>query len=275
MAAAQLLAPGAVVTSADVVKAGVARLAICYSTRELAGYMLRFRSLTAGLPGQREGASVRAVSVHPEGVVTATISRVLSEYGPALLSSGQPLLVNLTRPFLVGDLPLPLEHEQLIIDVPRTLAMDDKVLAGLARLSADGVALSVDLMMAEPWRTTLLPLADVVRVDVMLAGALLGAYVQGALAHAPGADLLAERVEDADSYARAASLGIKLFQGSYLQTLARVTSDALTPTQVTGARLIAALADGTAGAREVEPIVAAAPGPRCGCSRPPRRRPPG
>lgn len=139
------------------------------------------------------------------------------------------------------------------------LEWDEQVMDGVTALVAVDVGIAVDVGTPQPWSSRLLPLAAVVRLDARAGTGRLSALAQLARDLAPDADLLAEQVDDAQGFTRAAGTGARLFAGSHLRTLSQLSPASLTPEQLTGARLIAALADGKAGPADVEPIVASDP----------------
>ena len=138
----------------------------------------------------------------------------------AALRDGAPYLregrafVNVTRSFVVDDLPLPQPHADLVLEIVETVPADDDVLAGLLRLRERGYSIALDDFAANANQVAMLPYADYVKIDcrelVRHGSALLD------VARRDGAALVAERVSDEGLVERCLALGFELLQGDAL-----------------------------------------------------------
>ncbi len=114
----------------------VARQAINDANGHLYGYELLFRG-TAG--------ATRA-DLDTDGATTQTILAAFAEFGAAELLGGKPGFINLTRKFLVGDLPLPFSPDAAVLEIVETIDLDPEVVLGALRLAAEATAW--------PWTTS-------------------------------------------------------------------------------------------------------------------------
>jgi EAL and modified HD-GYP domain-containing signal transduction protein len=89
----------------------VGRQPILDKQGRLFGYELLFRgtaqSVSSGIGGPGDDA---------DAATTSTIISAFSEFGVQLLSGGLGF-VNLTRAFIVGDLPVPFEPEDAVLEL--------------------------------------------------------------------------------------------------------------------------------------------------------------
>jgi hypothetical protein len=60
------------------------------------------------------------------------------------VAGDRPCFINLTHEFLVGELTLPFGPEQVVLEVPETVAVDDEVIAGIAALVEAGYRIALD-----------------------------------------------------------------------------------------------------------------------------------
>lgn len=227
----------------------IGRQGIYDRTRRLVSYELLFRD-HSGLAQFADG----------DRATSQVINATFGDFGIERIAGGLPLFINLTRAFLVGDLPLPCGPELVVLEVLEEVPVDDELLEHLRGLRAQGYRLAADDFLGEQHRLPLLPLMDYVKIDVQAAGAALPDLVRLVRREAPHARLVVERVEDEAMFTACADLGADLFQGYVLQRPVLLSAAALSPTQVVCLRLAAALTTGEASAVDVEPLVAADPG---------------
>jgi EAL and modified HD-GYP domain-containing signal transduction protein len=170
------------------------------------------------------------------------IVNTFAELGLDRMVGSKTAFINLTRPFLVGTLPLPFSSSDVVLEILETIAVDDDLIAGLQRLMAAGYSLAIDDYRADDYERTqkLLPYVTYVKVDVLSqTDDELAACVEQCRPHR--AHLIAERVEDHDTMRRCIELGFQYFQGYLLGRPAVVSSPGLAPTTVTCMELLSRL----------------------------------
>ncbi len=247
-------------------RARIGRQSIHDRTGAVVGHELLFRGVdghqsTVGpTPGGTAGVP-HATGTSGELATSQVIAATFGDFGLELLSGGHPLFLNVTRSFLVGDLPLPFGPEGVVLEVLEDIEVDDRLVEAVAALRARGYRFAVDDFTGEPGRERLLPLCEVVKVDVLgVAPQALAEVVRRCRDAAPGIQVLAERVEDEVALARCLEVGADLFQGYHFQRPAVLETVRMSPSQTVSLQLLAALGQPDTGSDELERIVSADPG---------------
>jgi EAL and modified HD-GYP domain-containing signal transduction protein len=219
----------------------VARQAISDVHGGLYGYELLFR---------RDPLATVA-NADNDGATTATILAAFSEFGASELLGGKPGFVNLTRAFLVGELPLPFAPESAVLEVIESVRLDRDVILGALRLTNDGYRLALDDFVWSPEAEPLLAVADIAKIDV-LAMSWDEVLATADKCRQHGVQLLAEKVETAEMMQRCLDEGFELFQGFYLSRPETMTIDTLSPGQALALELVGKLGDPATTTEEIE-----------------------
>src|SRR5450755_4730897 len=230
----------------------VGRQPILTATGSLYGYELLFRATA-----QATAATVGGVNATPDAATTATILSAFSEFGSQLLG-GRLGFVNLTRAFIVGDLPVPFPPSAAVLEVLETVRIDDDVIKGARARVAEGHRLALDDFVWSDGAPALLELADIVKFDVLEPSweEVLDTVER---CRPFGVRLLAERVEDAATVDRALQAGFELFQGYYFGRPQTLSMESLGPRQAIALRMLARLSDPTTTDRQVEQLLCTDP----------------
>ncbi len=147
----------------------------------------------------------------------ATLRVLQATFGPAgvrSVAASARVFVNVTRAFLVGELPVPEEPDRLVLEVVESVRTDAAVLDGVVRLRRRGFSIAIDDFVGLTSQVALLPYADYVKVDYRDLAARGPALLDLAAGH--GATLVAERIETPEQLAHCRELGFDLFQGFHL-----------------------------------------------------------
>jgi c-di-GMP-related signal transduction protein len=209
----------------------VGRQALYDRAGELVGYELLFRAHAQAIEASERGAYATS-----QVIITA-----VTEIGIAPLVGDRLCFVNLTREFLVGELPLPFDHRQVVLEVLETVDIDDEVIAGVAALVAQGYRIALDDFVFQLGHERLLELATFVKIDVLDADTAGIAAAVALCRRYPQLQLVAERVETEAQLAFARDLGFDLFQGYLLGRPQVVSVTALTPSRLRRIELLALL----------------------------------
>lgn len=227
----------------------VGRQAIYDAQRQLVSYELLFRN-----QGEAGG-----VEVAGEQATSQVIASTFGTFGLDVISDGRPVFINFTRAFLTGVIPVPVEPENVIIEVGELVDADHELLLGLNQLRQAGYRLAVANYRGEVSRSALLEIADFVKLSV---NALPTLVIPGLVAQCRqvGATLVAIDVEDAETFQRAVDLGFDLFQGRYLAKPSVLEQRTLSPSQLICVRLLNDLADPEVSVQRIEQLVGTDPG---------------
>jgi EAL and modified HD-GYP domain-containing signal transduction protein len=207
----------------------VGRQPIWNRDHEIIGYELLFRSderATSATQGGSEATSQVIVSA-------------FTDFGLERLVGADRLgFVNLTRDFLVGNLPVPFEPGQAVLEVLETVTVDDEVLAGVQALVDAGYPIALDDFELGSGHERLLPLASYVKLQVAgMDPTLVTTAVEICRQH-PNIKLVAERLETDEDLCFARDLGFELFQGYLLGRPQVLSAAALSPTRLRRIELI-------------------------------------
>lgn len=227
----------------------IGRQAIHDADRRIVGFELTFRS-PAGGPG---------TDTVGEQATSHVIASTFGTFGLETISDGRPVFVDVTRSFLTGVIPVPVDPGDVVIVVGETIDADHELLLGLARLREAGYRLAVANYRGEVARSALLEVADFVRLSV---ASLPSVVLPGLVAQCRqvGATVVATDVEDDETFRRAVDLGCELFQGRYLGSASVVEQRALSPSQLICVRLLNDLADPEVSVQRIEQLVGTDPG---------------
>lgn len=187
----------------------------------------------------RDDPSADSARAQGDRATSRVIVNTFAEFGLDRLVGDKLAFVNMTRPFLVGTLPLPFRAGEVVLEVIDGVDADDDLVAGVRRLVDSGYAIAVDENAAR-----LLPLATYAKIDVLNreprdvsdgVAAVLAAPRDAGLGPIR---LVAERVESRPVMAECESLGFHYFQGYLLARPSVVSSPALTPSTITCMELL-------------------------------------
>jgi len=220
-----------------------------------AGHLIAYELLFRDAPG---------ATVATERAAAAT-SRVLvnmfAEFGLERLVGDRLGFVNLTREFLVGELPLPFAPDLAVLEVLETVDVDDAVLAGVADLARQGYAIALDDFVWGTSHDQLIDYASYIKFEVAgVDPAVLTERVAVARRRRPGIKLLGERLETDDDYRFARELGFDLFQGYLLGRPEVLSAEALTPSKARQLELLGMLTSPDVDLSTLSAVITADPG---------------
>lgn len=227
----------------------VGRQPIYDSAGDLVGYELLFRGDAEAVTASERGAYATS-----QVLITA-----FTEIGIGPLAGELLCFVNLTREFLVGELPLPFDHQQVVLEILETVEIDDQVIAGVTRLVERGYLVALDDFVFGLGHERLLALAAFVKIDVLETGPAELAETVAACRRFPGLRLVAERVETPAHVDLARALGFDYFQGFELGRPQVVSVAALSPSRLARVELLGLLAGPSIPLQRVVSLVSGDP----------------
>lgn len=214
--------------------------------RDLAvlGYELLFRDRDTG----------SADFVNGTAATSQVIVNTFVELGLHSLVGSKLAFVNLTRPFLVGDLPLPVPQTRAVLEVLEHVRIDGEVLSGIRRLADEGYQMAVDDFVWTEGSEDLLGLASFVKLDVLeVPPAQLAEMV--ARCREYDAMLVAEKVETREQQDMCRELGFDYFQGFFLSRPSVVGTHTLVPNRITAMDLVAKLSRSDVTIEDIDAIL--------------------
>lgn len=218
-------------TGADVaLLVHVGRQPIWNTEGELVGYELFFRS------GEDTHAAQTGSSATSQVVVSA-----FTEFGVRELVGDRLCFINMTRSFLLGELPLPFPPGRVVLEVLESVELDEEVVAGVVALARKGYAIALDDLLWGSGHEQLLQVASYVKLDLRGTDEAQLRQVAQACRRFPQVRLVAEKVETVDDLALADGLGCELVQGYLLGRPQTMSVQALMPSRLGRVELMAAL----------------------------------
>lgn len=176
------------------------------------------------------------------------------ELGLERIVGSLPAYINLTRPFLTGELPLPMSPEQVALEVLEDIPVDAELMAGLRRYRRAGYPIVLDDFTWRHDTEPLLAIADVVKLDVLtLAPETLTEYVRRLRERRIA--IVAERVETPEMFERCHALGCEYFQGYFLFRPHIVRGRSLPTNRAAVIGLLSRIEDPSAPLEELERLI--------------------
>ncbi|WP_433204499.1 EAL and HDOD domain-containing protein [Dactylosporangium sp. CS-047395] len=210
----------------------IGRQALYDAQGHVAAYELLFRDS----PHAMEAAA------RDSAATSQVIVEAFTAFGIEELVGDKRCFINLTREFLVGELPLPFEPGAVGLEILPEVDIDDELVAAAAALTESGHRLAIDGYTGDPAGARLLPHVHYVKID-MLAGdrqRIRGLIDQ--CRRIPRIRLIAQRIETPELLDLAVRHDFQLFQGHALSRPHLVTTQALNPTRLARVRLLTELA---------------------------------
>jgi EAL and modified HD-GYP domain-containing signal transduction protein len=190
----------------------------------------------------RDGPGARHATARGGAATSRVIVEAFTAFGIEELVGDKPCFVNLTREFLVGDLPLPFPPGRVGLELLADIPVDDEVIAGAAALAEQGHRLALDEFTGDPERSRLLPYVHYVKVNMLAGNRQAIARIVAQCRSIPRIVLVAQRVESNELLELARRLHFQLFQGHVLSRPHLITTHTLTPGRLARIRLLAELA---------------------------------
>ncbi len=167
-------------------------------------YELLFRS------GEGNHAAIR----DGDQATSEVILNTFTEFGLDRIVGEHLAFINLTRGFLLGEHPLPVVHERVVLEILEDTVIDADIIAAVHRLARDGFAIALDDFIYHPDLQPLVDVADYIKLDVLnMDRETVREHV--ALLRRQPVKLLAEKVETQDDFAFCKELGFDYFQGYF------------------------------------------------------------
>jgi c-di-GMP-related signal transduction protein len=215
----------------------------------IVAYELLFR-------GTRTATAATKFDAH---ATTQVILSAFQEFGLEQIVGGKRCLLNMTREFLVGDLPLPFGSDRVVLEVLETVAIDEEVIAGVAGLAARGFEIALDDFVWGSGHERLLGLAAYVKLDVLGVPLPDVELALRDVRRYPHIKVLAERIETREQLDALMALGFDFFQGHVYAKPQTLTAVSVNPSRMRRLELFTALSAADTDIDEVVPIVTADP----------------
>lgn len=172
---------------------------------------------------------------------SSVISDGFSIVQPVLLPE-QKVLINFSAELLTERIPSILPAAQCGVEILETVTPTREVLQSLIQLKREGYLLAVDDYTGQSELQLFIKVADIVKVEV-LGRKLADVYDNVKRLQEFPCKLLAEKIEDRDTFLKCHKMGFDLFQGFFFARPEIMRGKKLSSSQAIKMRLLAKLAD--------------------------------
>ncbi|GAB4235332.1 MAG: HDOD domain-containing protein [Acidobacteriota bacterium] len=204
------------------------------------------------------GGNTGSAQVTDDAAATAHVLRTtFLDLGLEYLTGGLPALVNFSERHLVDQLPNLFPPAHLIVEVLESVRPTPEVTAALRELKRAGYRLALDDLGVTELPETLLPLADILKVDFLALDAGERSRITKALRTScrNSTLFLAEKVETLDDFDQGRRLDCHLFQGYFFAKPVVLKEKAIPSHKLTRLRLLQELANPEFEFRRIEAVV--------------------
>ncbi len=145
---------------------------------------------------------------------TKVISHTFLEFGIERVIGQHYGFINLTRSFLVGDIPLPFDNHQVVLEILEDIVIDQEIITAVKDLAKQGYIIALDDFIFKEEFRPLLDVASIIKIDLLaLSDQELVEHVD--LLKAYDVKLLAEKVETHQQFEQCRALGFDYYQGYF------------------------------------------------------------
>lgn len=165
-----------------------------------------------------------------------------------------PVFINLTHDFILGELPLPLAPDSLIVEIPDDMEVSDKLLKVLKGFVAKGYTVAVNNFTLSAERLPLLDIVHIVKIDLQRCERNSLAELARNLKQYD-VKLLAEKIETHEDFEWCKELGFDYFQGFFFSKPKNFTAQSIKPNRMAVLRILASLQNPDCDIRELEELI--------------------
>lgn len=210
------------------------------------GYELLFRT--------GKGNTARLEQLGADSATSMTIFNSFVEMGLEKLVRGRYAFINLTEKFLLDVAALPMDSENVVLEISEDIHASDEVLSALKRLKERGFVIALDNYIYKPANRALLPFADIIKLDIMkLSERALVAHIN--LLKKFNILLAATKIEDVKEFLLCQKLGFDYFQGYFLSKPKTIKSKSLPSNKLAILNLLGALQNPESDIEEIEEAI--------------------
>lgn len=222
----------------------LARQPIFDRNLEIYAYELLFRD-------SRENAHAGIVD---DDTSTARVIANTAEVGLEKLTRGHKAFINLPQRFLEEPDLLPLEPTLVVPEILETVALNEASLAGIQALQERGFQLALDDFVDTASFDAILPLVNIVKIDVLALPKTQWATQIGRLRE-HDCRILAEKVETQDAFEALRALNVDYFQGFFFAMPRIIKGRQLSPSRVNLLQTLAGLNNPESSTDDIHALV--------------------
>ena len=222
----------------------MARQPILDKSLNVYGYELLFRGEALDTEGRFDH----------DGATSSVLYASLFAFGLEKLTHGKSAFVNFSGGMLKSGLMPQLPKNKITIEILEHVEPDDEVLATVKTLKTEGYQIALDDFLPDTPTVSLLPMTDIVKVDILNTSAELCAAIPQRFAKYNRL-FLAEKVETYEQYRKAVDWGYTLFQGYFFCRPQRFETGEIRGNKQVCFELLKAMQDETTTMEHLEQII--------------------
>jgi EAL and modified HD-GYP domain-containing signal transduction protein len=162
--------------------------------------------------------------------------------------------INLTRDFIVGQLPLPLPPETVVLEILEDIEVDEELLNALKIFANQGYTIALDDYVFTADKTPLFDIIDIIKIDFLECDKdMLASEVKRLKMH--GVKLLAEKVETQEEFELCKSLGFDYYQGYFISKPKVLCGQSLKPNRISLMKILAVMQNPDFNINELEELI--------------------
>jgi EAL and modified HD-GYP domain-containing signal transduction protein len=211
---------------------------------KLYGYELLFRSSEQGF-----------ANIDDADQATAQVMiNAFTEFGLNHVVGDNPAFINMTRDFLTGKNPLPLEPDRVVLEILETTTVDDELISGVSKLVDQGFIIALDDFVYSSEWDPLLEMAGIIKIEVPALNEE-ELWNHAVKLRRYNAKLLAEKVETEEEFENLRQMGYDLFQGYFLAKPKVLRGTRIPTNKLTILQLVLELQDKNTDVDRLEQII--------------------
>ncbi|MBD5772536.1 EAL and HDOD domain-containing protein [Marinomonas colpomeniae] len=209
----------------------LARQPIVDSRLAVVGYELLYRG---------SESATQADVVDEVGATAQVISASLFELGMENIVGTNKAFINFPRTYLLSPNGIPINKDNVVIEVLENAGFDALLLSSLRRWVAAGYSIALDDFVFETKLTPFVELADYIKLDILALGHD-GFHQQVDALRGFDVKIIAEKVEAWEDYQFCRLLGVEYFQGYFFERPEVMTSKTSNVNSLTLLQLMSSL----------------------------------
>lgn len=224
----------------------VARQPIFDRRLQVVGYELLFRG---------SGDAQLAGVVDDEAATATVLLNAFTEIGLEQIVGTNTAWLNVSREFVLAGLARTVPPGAIVLEILEDQELDTELVAALGELAADGYRLALDDYELDPESDPLIPVVEIVKLDLMALGRERFAGLARPLI-ARGLTIVAEKIETHAEYEFCRRIGCQLFQGYFFCRPELVRSRRVDANRLALMELLSALQEPGIDLPELERLIA-------------------
>lgn len=182
------------------------------------------------------------------------INHTFMEFGIERVIGNKRGFINLTRAFLTGEIPIPFDNKQFVLEILEDIVIDEEIIEAVKNFSSQGFTIALDDFIYQDDLKPLIALADIIKID------LLALTEQELIEHVEilkqgNMKLLAEKVETEAQYQLCKQLGFDYYQGYFFCKPTIIDDKPLPDNKAAALRLLNSLQDPDSTIDEIESLI--------------------